>query len=94
MLFIEGLVEPLRGWVKSLDPPSFQKAIKNGCNLEASTPRGKFASKPATSSYDRTTPRREEKLEGKCPIAAPLDRETINDLRRRKLFYYRGRYEA
>ena len=34
MLFIEGLVKPLRGWVKSLDPSTLQEVIKKERNLE------------------------------------------------------------
>lgn len=92
MMFFEGLAEPLKGWVKSLDPGSLQEAMKKARNLEAFAPRGKFFSKPTTSSYDRTQPRR-EKMEGKRPAAAPLDRDTINDLRK-LCFYCKGPYDV
>ncbi|XP_057857449.2 uncharacterized protein LOC131066653 [Cryptomeria japonica] len=34
ILFSEGLMEPLKGWIKAFDPPSLQEAMKKARNME------------------------------------------------------------
>lgn len=106
MLFIEGLLEPLRGWVKAFDPPALQEAMKKARSMELVAPSSKFGSSSkfgtkGSSSFrdNRTFPKNKEKSDfkgdQKGKSAAPFDRETINDLQKTKLcFYCKGPYDA
>lgn len=99
VLFIEGLSEPLKGWVKAFDPFNLQEAIKKARSMEHATPTNKFQSKGASSSKDNKpfftkTEKNETETENKDKLFAPLDRETLNDLRNKKLcFYCKGPYD-
>ena len=42
MLFTEGLIEPLRGWVKAYKPLTLQDAISRARDLQDSIPKNKF----------------------------------------------------
>lgn len=53
MLFIEGLTEPLRGWVKAFKPDSLQDAIMKTRDMEYSTSSIRAPSKPFTSHKDK-----------------------------------------
>jgi hypothetical protein len=46
MLFIKGLIEPLRGWVKAYKPHTLQDAILRTLDLAYSAPKTKPFSKP------------------------------------------------
>jgi hypothetical protein len=46
ILFIEGLSEPLCGWIKAFKPTSLQDAIIRARDMEYSIPKNKFLSKP------------------------------------------------
>lgn len=46
MLFTEGLVEPLCGWVKAYKPVTFQDAIGCARDLQDVVPKNRFPSKP------------------------------------------------
>jgi hypothetical protein len=46
MLFTEGLIEPLRGWVKAYRPPTLQDSILRTRDLADSVPKTKNFSKP------------------------------------------------
>jgi hypothetical protein len=46
MLFTEGLIEPLRGWVKAYMPPTLSDAILHTQDLADSVPNTKTFSKP------------------------------------------------
>jgi hypothetical protein len=52
MLFIEGLIEPLKGWVKAHRPPTLQYAILCTRDLEDSVPKTKTFSKPFVPQRD------------------------------------------
>lgn len=41
VLFIEGLLEPLRGWIKAFDLPSLQEAMKKARSMEFAAPKSK-----------------------------------------------------
>ncbi|XP_059065756.1 uncharacterized protein LOC131857345 [Cryptomeria japonica] len=101
VLFIEGLMEPLRGWVKAFDPPTLLLAIKKARSMDVITTQNKFGSKGSTSfKANRNFSKGKEKSNFKNdykpkPAAPPLDRETLNDLRQKKLcFYCKGPYDA
>lgn len=89
ILFVEGLHEPMKCWIKAFDPPTLHEAIARSMELTAS--RGKFTSNAeASSSYSDSISesKKSENVDEKMKIATPLDRETINDLRKRKLCFY------
>jgi hypothetical protein len=46
MLFTEGLIEPLRGWVKAYGPHTLQDAILHTRDFADSAPKTKPFSKP------------------------------------------------
>ena len=75
-----------------------QKAIKKARSTEQATPVNKFQLKGASSSKDKPffkkPERNETKAENKDKSFAPLDRETLNDLRKKKnCFYCKGPYD-
>jgi hypothetical protein len=53
MLFIEGLTDPLRGWVKAYGPPTLQDAILHTRDLTESMPKNKAFSKPFLPQRDQ-----------------------------------------
>lgn len=98
ILFVEGLYEPMKGWIKAFDPPTLQEAMRKACSMELTTPRSKFTpnnSKPSSSFNDsKSDPKKSENVDQGKKFAAPLDRETLNDLHRRKLcFHWKGLYD-
>ena len=52
VLFIEGLVEPLRGWVKAFDPYTLKETMKKARDMEHTVLVNKFQSKGASTSKD------------------------------------------
>lgn len=96
-------MEPLRGWVKAFDPPTLLLAIKKARSMDVTTTQNKFGSKGSrsTSFKDNRNFRKgieKSDFRNDCkpkPAAPPLDRETLNDLRQKKLcFYCKGSYDA
>jgi hypothetical protein len=86
MLFIEGLLEPLRGWVKDFKPETLQDAIVRTRDMEGAVPKTKFFSKPfiPQKSKDKKPPGKEGTGKEK------LDEATKNELRRKNLcFHYK-----
>ena len=61
MLFIEGLTEPLRGWVKAYKPTLLQDAISRARDLQESVPKPKFSPGPnfPAKFNDRRPPHRD-----------------------------------
>ena len=55
MLFIEGLAEPLRGWVKAYKPVTFQDAIGHARDLQDAVPKSRFPPKPIFPSKGKDT---------------------------------------
>ncbi|XP_059068585.1 uncharacterized protein LOC131859077 [Cryptomeria japonica] len=51
-LFIEGLMEPLKGWLKAFDPPSLQGKMKKARGMEFAAPTNNFPSKGLSSYRD------------------------------------------
>ena len=37
VLFMDGLADPLRGWIKALNPPTLQEAIKKARDMDSSS---------------------------------------------------------
>lgn len=97
ILFTEGLTEPLKGWVKAFDPLTLQEAMKKARSMELAAPANRFGSKGSSSFKDNRggfNKGKEKVDDTKGKSAAPLDRETLNDLRKKKLcFFCKGPYE-
>ena len=91
VLFTKGLSEPLKGWVKAFDPFNLQEAIKKARSMEQATLVNKYQSKGASSSKDKPFLKKPERNEintkNKDKSFAPLDRETMNDLRKKKTLF-------
>jgi hypothetical protein len=85
MLFMEGLTEPLRGWVKSLDPSSLQLAMRKARDLESSS-RSKVASKSSALPPDDEEP--PPVVEDKGKSKGRSDDTSREDLRRHQLCYW------
>ena len=97
ILFIDGLIEPLKGWVKAFDPPTLEEAMKKACSMELVALANQFCSKSSSLFRDNKGEfsRGKEKVsDSKGKLATPLDKEMLNDLRRKKLcFFLKGPYE-
>jgi hypothetical protein len=83
MLFIDGLIEPLREWVKAYKPPTLQDAILHTRDLEDSVPKTKTFSKPFVPQKDRDRKPFQREWKGK----EKLDDETRREIMRKKLFF-------
>jgi hypothetical protein len=83
MLFTEGLIEPLRGWVKAYRPPTLQDAILHTRDLADSVPKTKHFSKPFVPQRDRDRKPFQREWKGK----ENLDDETRQELMRKKLCF-------
>jgi hypothetical protein len=46
MLFVEGIMEPLRGWVKAYKPTSLQNAVSRSRDMQDAVPKSRFLPKP------------------------------------------------
>jgi hypothetical protein len=54
MLFIEGLLEPLHGWVKDFKPETLQDAIVRTRDMEGKSLKPKFSPNPLFHRKERT----------------------------------------
>lgn len=94
VLFIEGLSEPLRGWIKAFDPSTLQEAMRKARSMELAAPQSKFSSKASSSYKDgKSFSKKNEKSDFKGKSAAPLNKDTIDDLREKLCFYCKGPYD-
>ena len=50
ILFIEGLSEPLKGWIKAFEPPSLQEAMRKAQSMELIAPSSRSTPR-STSSF-------------------------------------------
>jgi hypothetical protein len=84
MLFIEGLLEPLCGWVKDFNPETLQDVIVRTRDMEGAVPKTKKKSKPFIP----------QKIKNKNPPGKEgigkeiLDEATNNELRRKNIFFH------
>jgi hypothetical protein len=84
MLFIEGLLEPLRGWVKDFKPETLQDAIVRTRDMEGTVPKTKIFSKPFIPQKGK-----DKKPTGKEGTGKErLDEATRNELRRKNLCFH------
>ena len=87
MLFIDGLLEFLRGLVKGHDIATLQEATKKACDLAPSSFRSRFYHK---DSYMKKDKEKEKKPVNKDAQRKrdKLDNDTLNDLRNKKLCFH------
>jgi hypothetical protein len=83
MLFIEGLTEPLRGWVKAYKPHTLQDVILRTRDLVDLASKTKPFSKPFVPQRDRDRKPFQREWEGK----EKLDDEMRRELTRKKLCF-------
>ena len=97
ILFIEQLTEQLKGWVKAFETPRLWEAMKKDRSMELVAPTNRFCSKGSSSFSDNKgefSKGKEKFSDSKGKSVAPLDKETLNDLPRKKLcFFFKGPYE-
>jgi hypothetical protein len=80
MLFTEGLLEPLRGWVKAFKPPNLQDAIWRTRDLMGSTTKAKFTPRPPINQGEKDQ-RGMDRGKGR------MDEATRRELRRKQLCF-------
>jgi hypothetical protein len=83
MLFTQGLIEPLRGWVKAYMPPTLQDAILCTRDLADSMLKTKTFSKPFVPQNDRDRKPFQREWKGR----ENLDDETRRELMRKNLCF-------
>jgi hypothetical protein len=83
MIFIEGITEPLRGWVKAYRPPTLQDAILRTQYMANSMPKTKTFSKPFFPQRDQDR----KPFQRKWKVKENLDDETRRELMRKKLCF-------
>ena len=83
MLFVEGLMEPVHGWVKVYKPTSLQDAISRDRDMQDSVPKIRFWPEPTFTP--RTKDIRQTQRDW---VSKPkLDEETRRELRKNKLCF-------
>jgi hypothetical protein len=84
MYFIEGLFEPLRGWVKDFKTKTLQDVIPRTRNMQGVVPKIKKNSKPFIQQ--KTKDKKPPQKEGTCK--EKLYEATKNELRINNLFFH------
>ena len=88
VLFMDGLREYLKGWIKALNPPTLQDAIKKSRDMEASTSRRKFQSKGVPNKRDKDKQQFQRDTQQPQNYSNRLDIENLNELKRNKLCFH------
>lgn len=74
------MTDLLRGWIKALNPPTLQKAIKKARDMEASTSISKFQSKGFPHKKDHDKKQLQRESHQPWNDSNKLDSEQLNDL--------------
>jgi hypothetical protein len=82
ILFVEGLSEPLRGWVKDYKSASLQDAVSRTHDMQDAVPKIWFPPKPIFTPKTETRPPQRDWV-GK----PKLDEDTRRELRKKKLCF-------
>lgn len=89
VLFMDGLTEPLKGWVKGFNLVALLEAIKKTRSVAPSS-----ASSSRSYSHPKPPAFPRDKVNKLPPRKSSLDETTIQELRRKKLcFNYKGPWE-
>jgi hypothetical protein len=83
MLFVEGLSEPLRGWVKAYKPATLQDAVSRARDMQDVVPKSRFPLKPTFPQKNKEVKPFQKDWAGK----PRLDEETRRELRKKKLCF-------
>ena len=83
MLFVEGIIEPLRGWFKAYKPSSLQDAVNRAQDMQDAVLKNWFLPKPifTPKTKEIRSPQRD------CTDKPKLDEETRRELRKKKLCF-------
>ena len=84
VLFMEGLLEPMRGWIKAFASPNLQEAMKKARSMEFAEPKSKSLHKEIPSTSNKT-PQQSDKKKKSAPM---MYEETQEELRKKKLCYW------
>ena len=87
VLFMDGLSDPLRGWVKGHDPATLQEATKKACDLEPSSFRSRFQHRDSYMKKDKDDKKSFHK-NAQLKRDNKLDNDTLNELRKKKLCFH------
>lgn len=87
VLFVDGLSEPLHGWVKGHDPLTLQDAIRKARDLAPSASRSKFTPKDPHFKKDKDNKPLHRDSQPQKKESKRLDNETLNELRQKKLCF-------
>ena len=79
VLFMDGLSEPLRGWVKGHDPVTLREATKKAHDLAPSSLRRKFQHKNSNMKRDKEKEKKPVHMDAQHK-RDKLDNDTLNDL--------------
>ena len=88
MLFMDGLSDPLRGWVKGHDPTTLQEATKKACDLAPSSFRTRFHHRDSFMITDKEKDKKSLHKDAQPKMANKLDNDTLNELRKKKLCFH------
>jgi hypothetical protein len=55
MLFVKGLSEPLRGWVKDYNPTTLQDVVNRARDMQDNVPKSRFLPKPYFPQKNKET---------------------------------------
>jgi hypothetical protein len=83
MLFVEGIMEPLRGWIKAYKPTSLQDAVSRARDMQDAVPKSWFLPKPTFTPKTKEIRPPQRDWVGK----PKLDEETRRELRKNKLCF-------
>jgi hypothetical protein len=83
MLFVEGLSEPLRGWVKAYNPFTLQDAVSRAMDIQNVVPKNMFSPKPTFPQRNKET----KPFQKDWTRKPKLDEGTRKELRRKKLWF-------
>lgn len=78
VLFIDGLFDPLRGWIKTFNPPSLQEAIKKARDMESSSSKNKFLFKTFPHDRDKRRDNKENIQPKETPSKKVVWKKTTN----------------
>lgn len=88
VLFCDGLVDPLRGWVKVHDPLILAEATKKARDLAPSVHKEKNHSIDSSYCKDRDKKPFQKEYNKPKEGSKGLDNETLNELRKKKLCFH------
>ncbi|XP_059064450.1 uncharacterized protein LOC131856620 [Cryptomeria japonica] len=87
VLFVDGLSEPLHGWVKGHDPLTLQDANRKARDLAPSASRSKFTPKDPHFKKDKDKKPLHKDSQPQKKESKRLDDETLNELRQKKICF-------